>query len=78
MRNKRTIYSVSGGGKLECFGNRMWFNRGLNNDRVWSNFVWCKTHPHALRQFNRVPGRYAQIDARGGGKPPSVIKYRDR
>jgi len=68
-------YNVSGGFKHHSNGH--WFC-ALKVQHQWMNFVTCKTWPHAIAQFKRLPVRDRQIDMRGRGKPRCVMYGRFR
>jgi hypothetical protein len=54
-----------------------WFGTPRKGVHNWQNFVVCKTIPHALAQFKRLPVRGRQIDIRGDGPPRCWLRGRE-
>ena len=71
---KRKAYYVAGGHLLKSSLGKFW-GVTQNFSKGWSNFIVCYDLYHALRQFNKLPTKYRQIDVREPGKKPYVLKY---
>ena len=73
----RKRYYVGGAGSR--YATRGWFTGVRPPARNgWRNFVVTKTLAHALRQFNRLPVRYRQIDVHGDGPARCVLWGRNK
>ena len=60
----RIIYSVPGFRAVRRDWYSEWFSAKNPAMRGFSTFVTAKTYPHALRQYQKIPIKYRQIDAR--------------